>query len=70
MPGPLSDALQAAMAPFWGKFGFTPTGFYVTSIEVDGQTEAGGRILDAISRQSAQVRCSGSMPSRGHRWAN
>jgi membrane protease subunit (stomatin/prohibitin family) len=51
----LSDVLRAAMAPFWKEFGFALAGFYITSIEVDGQSPAGSRILDAMSRQSAQV---------------
>jgi len=52
---PLSDALQAVMIPFWEQYGFGLAGFYVTSVEVDNDGEAGRRILDAMGRQSAQV---------------
>jgi membrane protease subunit (stomatin/prohibitin family) len=52
---PLSDALKAVMSPFWEKFGFSLEGFYVTSIEVDNEGEAGKRILEAMGRQSAQL---------------
>ena len=52
---PLSECLKASMIAFWEEFGFALTGFYITSIEVDSGSEAGARILDAMSRQSAQV---------------
>jgi membrane protease subunit (stomatin/prohibitin family) len=51
----LSANMQAAMAAFWENIGFELTKFYVTGVEVDDKTEAGRRILDAISRQSAQT---------------
>jgi membrane protease subunit (stomatin/prohibitin family) len=52
---PLSEALKAAMIPFWQDYGFGLIGFYVTSVEVDGASEAGRRILEAMARQSAQA---------------
>lgn len=51
----ISNALQAVMAPFWEKFGFMLTGFYVTSIDVDMAHPTGKQVLEAMSRQSAQV---------------
>ena len=52
---PLSQALQAAMTSFWDDYGFSLISFYVTAVDVDNQSPAGQRILDAMSRQSAQV---------------
>ena len=52
---PLSEHLKVSMRAFWEDFGFTLTGFYVTSIEIDTSSEAGRRIMDAMSRQSAQA---------------
>jgi membrane protease subunit (stomatin/prohibitin family) len=51
----ISQALQLSMAPFWENIGFELTKFYVTGVEVDGSSDTGRRILDAISRQSAQA---------------
>lgn len=51
----ISDHLRERMTPFWEYIGFELTKFYVTSIEVDSSTEQGIRIMDAISRQSAQA---------------
>ena len=50
----ISEHLKTVMLPFWENLGLELTKFYVTSIEVDGSTEVGKRVLDAISRQSAQ----------------
>ena len=50
----LSEKLRTLMIPFWENIGFDLTKFYITSIEVDGTTVEGKRILEAISRQSAQ----------------
>lgn len=50
----ISEHLKTVMLPFWENLGFELTKFYVTSIEVDSSTEVGRRVLDAISRQSAQ----------------
>lgn len=50
----ISEHLKTVMLPFWENLGFELTKFYVTSIEVDSSTEVGKRVLDAISRQSAQ----------------
>jgi membrane protease subunit (stomatin/prohibitin family) len=50
----ISEHLKTVMLPFWENIGLELTKFYVTSIEVDNTTEVGRRVLDAISRQSAQ----------------
>lgn len=51
----ISETLKNAMSPFWADYGFNMVGFYVTTIEVDGNTDVGKRILEAMSRQSAQA---------------
>ena len=51
----ISDYLQSIMLPFWENIGFELMKFYITSIEIDSSTEVGKRVLDAISRQSAQA---------------
>jgi len=51
----LSNGLHPVLEPFWQKFGFKLAAFYVTSIEIDGTSEAGRKILEAMSQQSAQV---------------
>lgn len=50
----ISEHLKTIMLPFWENLGLELTKFYVTSIEVDTSTESGRKVLDAISRQSAQ----------------
>lgn len=50
----ISEHLKTIMFPFWENLGLELTKFYITSIEVDSTTEVGRRVLDAISRQSAQ----------------
>ncbi len=50
----ISEHLKNIMLPFWENLGLELTKFYITSIEVDSSTEVGRRVLDAISRQSAQ----------------
>ena len=50
----ISEHLRNVMLPFWENIGLELTQFYITSIEVDSSTEVGKRVLDAISRQSAQ----------------
>lgn len=50
----ISEHLKSIMEPFWENLGLDLTKFYITSIGVDDTTEAGRRVLDAISRQSAQ----------------
>jgi membrane protease subunit (stomatin/prohibitin family) len=50
----ISEHLKIVMLPFWENLGLELTKFYVTSIEVDSSNEVGKRVLDAISRQSAQ----------------
>jgi len=51
----ISDHLRSIMLPFWENIGFELTRYYITSIEIDSSTDVGKRILDAISRQSAQA---------------
>ena len=51
----MSDHLRSIMLPFWENIGFELTKFYITGIEIDSSNEVGVRILDAISRQSAQA---------------
>jgi membrane protease subunit (stomatin/prohibitin family) len=51
----ISEHLRLIMLPFWENIGFELTKFYITSIEIDDTNEAGRRILEAISRQSAQA---------------
>jgi membrane protease subunit (stomatin/prohibitin family) len=57
----LSEYLKGTMLPFWENLGFDLTQFYITSIDIDSSTEAGRRVLEAISRQSA-------MSITGHTW--
>jgi len=51
----ISEHLRTIMIPFWENIGFEITKFYITTIEIDNTTDVGKRILDAISRQSAQA---------------
>lgn len=51
----LSEHLRSIMLPFWENIGFDLTKFYITSIEIDSSNDVGKRILDAVSRQSAQA---------------
>ncbi|HAG15192.1 MAG TPA: hypothetical protein DCG69_01520 [Bacteroidales bacterium] len=51
----ISDHLRSIMLPFWENIGFELTKFYITRIEIDSSTEVGKRVLEAISRQSAQA---------------
>jgi len=51
----ISEHLRSIMLPFWENIGFEITKFYITTIEIDNTTDVGRRILDAISRQSAQT---------------
>lgn len=50
----LSNHLREVLLPFWKEHGLELTKFYVTSVEVDGTTEEGRRVKEAISKQSAQ----------------
>jgi membrane protease subunit (stomatin/prohibitin family) len=50
----ISEHLKSIMLPFWENLGLELTKFYITSIGVDSSTDEGKRILDAISRNSAQ----------------
>jgi len=51
----ISEHLRSIMLPFWENIGFEITKFYITSIGIDRSTDVGRRILEAISRQSAQA---------------
>jgi len=51
----ISEHLKNIMLPFWENLGLELTKFYITSIEIDSSKEVGRRVLDAISRQSAQA---------------
>ncbi len=57
----ISEHLKTIMLPFWENIGFELTKFYITSIEVDSSTDAGRKVLNAISDQSAQA-------ISGHTW--
>ena len=50
----LSGFLKQSMVEFWEDYGFSLIGFYITSIDVDSESEEGRRILDAMSKRSAQ----------------
>jgi hypothetical protein len=51
----LSESLRISIATFWEEYGFQLISFYITSIEVDSNTDAGKMILKAMSQQSAQI---------------
>lgn len=51
----VSEHLRSIMLPFWENIGFELTKFYITTIEIDSSNDVGKRILDAVSRQSAQA---------------
>lgn len=50
----LSQYLKENTRPFWGEYGLELTKFYVTGIDIDTSTEAGRKVHEAISQQSAQ----------------
>lgn len=50
----ISTHLLTVMNPFWENLGLELIQFYVTSIDIDESKEVGRRVLEAISRQSAQ----------------
>jgi membrane protease subunit (stomatin/prohibitin family) len=51
----LSESLRISIATFWEEYGFQLISFYITTIEVDSNTDAGKMILKAMSQQSAQI---------------
>jgi membrane protease subunit (stomatin/prohibitin family) len=51
----LSESLRQSIAIFWEDYGFQLISFYITTIEVDGNTEAGRAIMKAMTQQSAQM---------------
>jgi membrane protease subunit (stomatin/prohibitin family) len=57
----ISNFLKATMTPFWEELGLELTKFYITSIDIDGSTPDGKRVLEAIAQQSA-------MSITGHTW--
>ena len=50
----LGQFISQPMAEFWDEYGLALTGFYITSIDVDTNTEAGKKISDALADRSAQ----------------
>ena len=50
----LSGFLKQSMTEFWEDDGLSLIGFYITSVDVDSVSEDGRRILDAMSKRSAQ----------------
>lgn len=50
----LSQYLKEATSSFWSEIGLELTKFYVTGIDIDTSTEAGRKVHEAISQQSAQ----------------
>ncbi len=51
----LSESLRLSISTFWEDYGFQLISFYITTIEVDSNTETGKMILKAMSQQSAQI---------------
>ncbi len=51
----LSEHLRLSIAAFWEDYGFQLISFYITTIEVDSNTDTGKMILKAMSQQSAQI---------------
>lgn len=51
----LSDNLRQSIAVYWEDYGFQLISFYITTIEVDSNTDTGRAILKAMSQQSAQI---------------
>ena len=51
----LSESLRLSIATFWEDYGFQLISFYITTIEVDSNTDVGRMILKAMSQQSAQI---------------
>lgn len=51
----LSESLRLSIATYWEDYGFQLISFYITTIEVDSNTDAGKAILKAMSQQSAQI---------------
>jgi len=51
----LSESLRLSIATFWEDYGFQLISFYITTIEVDSNNDAGKMILKAMSQQSAQI---------------
>lgn len=51
----LSENLRQSIQQYWADYGFSLLSFYITTIEVDSETEAGRAILKAMSQQSAQM---------------
>lgn len=51
----LSESLRQSISTYWEDYGFQLISFYITTIEVDSNTDAGNAILKAMSQQSAQI---------------
>ena len=50
----LSQFIGQPMAEFWEKYGFSLTGFYITSVDLDTDSPEGQKISEALSDRSAQ----------------
>jgi len=50
----ISNFLRISMEEFWEQFGMKLTGFFITTIDIDQDTEDGREILKAMSQKSAQ----------------
>jgi membrane protease subunit (stomatin/prohibitin family) len=50
----VASELKSEMLAFWVEYGFELIGFFVTSIDIDGETPDGRQILQAMAQQSAQ----------------
>ncbi|HUH44203.1 MAG TPA: SPFH domain-containing protein [Treponemataceae bacterium] len=50
----LSKFIGQPMAEFWEPYGFSLTGFYITSVDLDTSTPDGKKIAEALSDRSAQ----------------
>jgi membrane protease subunit (stomatin/prohibitin family) len=51
----LSDVLRNSIAEYWEEYGFRLINMYITTIEVDSNTEAGRAIQKAMTEHSAQL---------------
>lgn len=50
----MSQHAKGGLNGFWEEIGFELRHFYITSVQVDNTSDEGIRVLEAISRQSAQ----------------
>lgn len=50
----LSKFIGQPMSEFWESYGFSLTGFYITSVDLDTESPEGQKISEALSERSAQ----------------